>query len=334
MRIAVFDSKRYDRAALTQANAAFGHELVFFEDGLNRDTIPLATGFDAVCPFVNDRVDAETIDGLTRLGVKLITLRSAGYNSVDITAAAQNGIAVMSVPAYSPEAVAEHTFALLLTLVRRTHRAYNRVRDGNFSLDGLVGINLAGRTFGIIGAGKIGLAALRIARGFGCRLLASDPRADEAVLAEVGGEKVDLDTLLQQADIISLHVPLNPKTHHMINAKAIGSMKRGAVLINTSRGGLIDTRALLAALKTGHLGGVGLDVYEHEQGIFFEDLSGSALQDDLLARLTTFPNVVITSHQGFLTEEALANIAQTVLSNASAFEQGAPLVNQVLPPQH
>lgn len=332
MRIAVFDSKRYDRAALTQANALFGHELVFFEAWLNRDTVPLATGFDAVCPFVNDRVDAETIEHLARLGVKLITLRSAGYNSVDIAAAARHGISVMCVPAYSPEAVAEHTFALLLTLVRRTHRAYVRVRDGNFSLDGLVGTNLYGRTFGIVGAGKIGQAALRIARGFGCRLLANDPSLDANQLGDLEVEKVDLPTLLEQSDILSLHVPLTPATYHMINNAALARMKRGAIIVNTSRGGLIDTRALLVALKSGHLGGVGLDVYEHEEGIFFEDLSSAALQDDMLARLTTFPNVVITSHQGFLTEEALANIAQTVLANAAAFEAGAPLINEVLPP--
>ena len=332
MRIAVFDSKRYDRAALTQANARFGHELVFFEAWLNRDTVPLAAGFDAVCPFVNDRVDAETIEALARLGVKLITLRAAGFNSVDVAAAARNGIKVTCVPAYSPEAVAEHTFALLLTLVRRTHRAYMRVRDGNFSLDGLVGTNLSGRTFGIVGAGKIGLAALKIANGFGCRLLVCDPMLDASLLDELNGKKVDLPTLLEQSDILSLHVPLTPATYHMINSAALARMKHGAIIINTSRGGLIDTRALLVALKSGHLGGVGLDVYEHEEGIFFEDLSSAALQDDTLARLTTFPNVVMTSHQGFLTEEALANIAHTVLANAAAFESGNPLENEVLPP--
>lgn len=331
MRIAVFDSKRYDRAALTKANAAYGHRLEFFEDRLNRSTVPLAAGFDAVCPFVNDRVDAATIEELGRLGVKLITLRSAGFNSVDINAAAQHGIKVMRVPAYSPEGVAEHVFALLLTLVRRTHRAYVRVRDGNFSLEGLVGFNLHGRTFGVVGAGKIGIATLRIAKGFGMKLLAYDRTPDNPYVTELGGENVSLEELLARADIVSLHTPLTPETHHMMNADVLFRMKRGAVIINTSRGGLIDTESLLVALKAGQVGGVGLDVYEREEGIFFEDLSYTALQDDLLARLTTFPNVVITSHQGFLTEEALSNIAETVLANATAFEQGQALVNEVLP---
>ncbi len=331
MRIAVFDSKRYDRAALTKANTEFGHKLEFFEDRLNRSTVPLAAGFDAVCPFVNDRVDAATIEELARLGVKLITLRSAGFNSVDINAAAQHGIKVMRVPAYSPEGVAEHVFALLLTLVRRTHRAYVRVRDGNFSLEGLVGFNLHGRTFGVVGAGKIGIATLRIARGFGMKLLAYDRTPDNPYVTELGGENVSLEELLERADIVSLHTPLAAETHHMINADVLFRMKRGSVIINTSRGGLIDTESLLVALKAGQIGGVGLDVYEREEGIFFEDLSYTALQDDLLARLTTFPNVVITSHQGFLTEEALTNIAETVLANATTFEQGAPLVNEVLP---
>lgn len=331
MRIAIFDSKRYDRAALNQANKDFSHKLEFFEDRLNRSTVPLAAGFDAVCPFVNDRVDAATIEELARLGVKLITLRSAGFNSVDVNAAAKHGLKVMRVPAYSPEGVAEHVFALLLTLVRRTHRAYTRVRDGNFSLDGLVGFNLHGRTFGVVGAGKIGIATLRIAKGFGMKLIAYDRTPNNPYVTELGGENVSLEELMARADIISLHTPLTPETHHMINAEALFSMKRGAVIINTSRGGLIDTEALLVALKSGQVGGVGLDVYEREEGVFFEDLSYAALQDDLLARLTTFPNVVITSHQGFLTEEALANIAHTVLANATAFERGEALDNEVLP---
>lgn len=331
MRIAVFDTKRYDRAALTKANAGFNHKLEFFEDRLNRSTVPLAAGFDAVCPFVNDRVDAATIEELARVGVKLITLRSAGFNSVDITAAAEHGVKVMRVPAYSPEGVAEHVFALLLTLVRRTHRAYTRVRDGNFSLEGLVGFNLHGKTFGVVGAGKIGISTLRIAQGFGMKLIAYDRTPNNPYVTELGGENVSFDELLQRADIISLHTPLALDTHHLFNADVLFRMKRGAVIVNTSRGGLIDTEALLVALKSGQLGGVGLDVYEHEEGVFFEDLSYAALQDDLLARLTTFPNVIITSHQGFLTDEALSNIAQTVLANASTFERGEELVNEVLP---
>ncbi|GLS04167.1 lactate dehydrogenase [Chitiniphilus shinanonensis] len=330
MRIAVFDSKRYDRIALNDANHA-GHELEFFDDRLNKSTVPLAAGFDVVCPFVNDRVDEATLTELKRLGVGHVALRSAGYNGVDIAAAARLGIVVTRVPAYSPEAVAEHVFALLLTLVRKTHRAFNRVRDANFSLDGLVGFNLHGRTFGVVGAGKIGRAALDIANGFGMKLLAYDRTPDPALEQAVGCRFVPLPELLAQADIVSLHAPLFPETRHMISAESLATMKRGAVIINTSRGGLIDSSALLDALKSGQVGGVGLDVYEYEEGVFFEDLSGSAVQDDVLARLTTFPNVVITSHQGFLTDEALAAIAETVMQNVADFAAGKPLVNAVLP---
>ncbi|UXY15174.1 2-hydroxyacid dehydrogenase [Chitiniphilus purpureus] len=330
MRIAVFDSKRYDRNALNAANHA-GYTFEFFDDRLNRSTVPLAAGFDAVCPFVNDRVDAATLGELHRLGVRHVALRCAGFNGVDITAAAQLGIAVTRVPAYSPEAVAEHVFALLLTLSRKTHRAYNRVREANFSLDGLVGFNLNGRTFGVVGAGKIGRAAIKIANGFGMRVLAYDRAPDPQEEALLGCRFVPLPELLASADIVSLHAPLFPETRHMINAASLATMKPGAVIINTSRGGLIDSSALLDALKNGRLGGVGLDVYEYEEGVFFEDLSGSAVQDDVLARLTTFPNVVITSHQGFLTDEALANIAQTVMRNLADFAAGRPLLNAVTP---
>ncbi|KAF0814593.1 D-lactate dehydrogenase [Andreprevotia sp. IGB-42] len=329
MRIAIFDSKPYDHLSLERANARHGHELVFFEDRLNRQTVPLAAGFDVVCPFVNDRVDAATIAELARLGVRHVALRCAGFNGVDIVAAKQHGVAVTRVPAYSPEAVAEHVFALLLTLVRKTHRAYNRVRDGNFSLDGLVGFNLHGRTFGVVGAGKIGLATLRVARGFGMRLIANDRTPDLAMGAALGCEFMPLEQLLAESDIISLHAPLFDETRYMINAASINSMKHGAVIINTSRGGLINSADLIDALKDGKLGGVGLDVYEYEEGVFFENLSGTALQDDMLARLTTFPNVVITSHQGFLTDEALSNIAETVMGNVAAFAAGLPLANAV-----
>ncbi|XZG70170.1 2-hydroxyacid dehydrogenase [Chitinibacteraceae bacterium HSL-7] len=330
MRIAVFDSKRYDQDVLNAANHA-GYELAFFEDRLNRSTVPLAAGFDVVCPFVNDRVDAETLDQLKLLGVRHVALRCAGFNGVDIAHAHALGITVTRVPAYSPEAVAEHVFALLLTLTRKTHRAYNRVRDGNFSLDGLVGFNLSGRSFGVVGAGKIGRAAMAIARGFGMRVLAYDRSPDSSVAAELGCTFVPLEQLFREADIISLHAPLFPETRHMINTATLSSMRRGTVLINTSRGGLIDSAALLEALKTGQIGGVGLDVYEHEEGVFFEDLSGSALQDDVLARLTTFPNVVITSHQGFLTDEALTNIADTVMRNVAEVAAGHSPANSVQP---
>ncbi|QZA77947.1 2-hydroxyacid dehydrogenase [Deefgea tanakiae] len=327
MRIAVFDSKQYDRTALTAANQQHQHDLVFFDDRLNIKTVPLAEGFDVVCPFVNDKLDAPTMAKLAKLGVQLVTLRCAGYNGVDLDAAKLHGITVTRVPAYSPEAVAEHVFALLLTLIRKTHRAFNRVRDGNFTLDGLEGFNLHGRTFGVVGAGKIGLATARIARGFGCKVLAFDPYPPAT--CDVGCEFVTLDELFAQADVISLHSPLFPTTHHMINAHTLAKMKEGVVLINTSRGGLINTLALIKSLKSGHVGGVGLDVYEHEEGVFFEDLSDSMLKDDVLARLTTFPNVVITSHQGFLTTEALNNIAASVLESVAQFAQKLPLSNEV-----
>ncbi|NHQ87263.1 2-hydroxyacid dehydrogenase [Iodobacter sp. HSC-16F04] len=329
MRIAVFDSKRYDRATLSQANEHHGHELVFFEDRLNIQTAALASGFEVVCPFVNDRVDAPTLTQLAKLGVQLVALRCAGFNGVDLAAAAKHGISVTRVPAYSPEAVAEHVFALLLTLTRKTHRAYNRIREGNFSLDGLVGFNLHGRTFGVVGAGKIGAATIAIARGFGCKVLAFDRSPSPERAETLGCTFVSLPELLAQSDIISLHTPLTNETKHMINAETLAGMKPGAVIINTSRGGLIDSSALLDALKSGQAGGVGLDVYEYEEGVFFEDLSGSALEDDVLARLTTFPNVMITSHQGFLTAEALENIADTVLCEVSAFARGEPLINPV-----
>lgn len=327
MRVAVFDSKRYDRTTLELINQQFGHELVFFEERLGTHTAPLAEDFDVVCPFVNDKLDHKTICRLAKLGVKLIALRCAGFNGVDLAAAAEFGIPVTRVPAYSPEAVAEHVFALLLTLSRKTHRAYNRVREGNFLLEGLEGFNIHGKTFGIIGAGKIGLATARLAQGFGCKVLAYDPYPPAE--CDVKCQFVPLDELIAQCDIISLHTPLLASTHHLINAASLAKMKAGVIIVNTSRGALIDTRAALSALKSGQIGGLGLDVYEHEEGVFFEDLSDSVLKDDMLARLITFPNVLITSHQGYLTDEALRNIATTTLQNISDFAAGLPLVNEV-----
>jgi D-lactate dehydrogenase len=325
MRVAVFDTHRHDRTALEQANEAHGHELTFFEPRLTSQTVSVAKGFDVACSFVNDHLDRDALTALVALGVRLIALRSAGYNHVDLEAAAQLGISVVRVPEYSPHAVAEHAVALVLALDRKIHRAHARVREGNFSLDGLLGFDLYGKTVGLIGTGRIGAAAARIFDGFGCRVLAYDVRPQP----ELDVEYVSLDVLYQQADIISLHVPLTPATHHMIDARSLGRMKRGIMLINTSRGALIDTAALIAALKRGHIGSAGLDVYEEEEGIFFEDLSNKVLQDDVLARLLTFPNVVITSHQGFFTREALAAIAATTLANITAFERGEPLVNEV-----
>jgi D-lactate dehydrogenase len=263
--------------------------------------------------------------------VRLIALRSAGFNHVDLDAATRLGFAVVRVPEYSPYAVAEHAVALILTLNRKTHRAYNRVREANFSLDGLVGFDLHGKTVGVIGTGRIGAVMLRIMHGFGCRLVAHDVREDAAIAKEMPVRYVALQELLGESDIISLHVPLTPDTRHLIDAAALSRMKPGVILINTGRGALIDSQALVAALKRGHVGGAGLDVYEEEERIFFNDLSDQVLQDDVLARLLTFPNTLITSHQGFLTHEALANIAETTLASVRAFERGEPLLNAVRP---
>ncbi|MGC3965432.1 MAG: 2-hydroxyacid dehydrogenase [Rhodocyclaceae bacterium] len=330
MRIAVFDTHPYDEQALTAANASFGHELVFFEERLHDKTVELAKGFDVVCPFVNCRLPAEVMHRLAELGVGLVALRAAGFNGIDIAAAQHEGVKVARVPAYSPEAVAEHTFALILTLVRKTHRAYNRVREQNFSLDGLEGFTLHGKTFGSLGAGRIGQCSMRIAKGLGMKLLAYDPYENPKIAEEVGFQYASLNDVLAQADVISLHLPLTDQSHHIISRDSLARTKRGVVIANTSRGGLIDTVALIDALKSGQVGGVGLDVYEMEEGVFFHDLSDRPLQDDLLARLMIFPNALITSHQGFLTREALHAIAQTTLGNVTAFERKEPLANEVI----
>ena len=330
MRVAVFDTHSYDRQALEAANARFGHEITFLEPRLTRATAPLAEGFPAVCAFVNDRLDAGTLVLLHAGGTRLIALRSAGYNHVDLEEAARLGMRVARVPEYSPYAVAEHAMALVLALNRHVHRAYNRVRENNFSLDGLVGFDLHGKTFGIVGTGRIGAALARIAHGFGCRVLAVDVRPNPELQSWLPVRYVELDELCREADILSLHVPLTPQTHHLIDAAALARMKRGVVLINTGRGALVDSRALIQALKTGHVGAAGLDVYEEEENVFFRNLSEQVLQDDVLARLLTFPNVLVTSHQAFLTHEALANIAETTLGNVTAFERGEALVHEVV----
>ncbi|MGE0158670.1 MAG: 2-hydroxyacid dehydrogenase [Gemmatimonadales bacterium] len=329
MRIAMFDTHRYERESFERANAPFGHAITYFEARLGRDTAALAQGHEAVCSFVNDRVDEATVEGLRRSGVRLIALRSAGYNHVDLAAAAKAGIPVVRVPEYSPYAVAEHATALVLALNRKVHRSYARVREWNFSLEGLVGFDLHGKTVGVVGTGKIGLVAARIFRGFGCMVLAYDVRPDARAASEIGIEYVTLPELYRRSDIVTLHVPLTPDTHHMVDAAALAAMKPGGMLINTGRGALIDSKALLRALKSGHLGAAGLDVYEEEEGVFFEDLSNRVLQDDVLARLLTFPNVLITSHQAFLTREALSSIATTTLESVRSFERGEPLGNEV-----
>lgn len=333
MRIAFFDSRSYDREAFLAANNG-AHELVFFEPRLSAITARMAEGFPAVCPFVNDSADAEALACLHAGGTRLLALRSAGFNHVDLTAAGALGLRVVRVPEYSPYAVAELAVALILSLNRKIHRAYQRVRDANFSLEGLVGFDLHGKTFGVVGTGKIGAVAARIMHGFGCRILAYDVQPNEELLAAKGLRYVELDELFAESDVISLHVPLLPSTRHLIDARALALMKPSVMLINTGRGALLDTRALIEALKQRRVGAAGLDVYEEEEGVFFQDLSDQVLHDDVLARLLTFPNVLITSHQGFLTREALANIASTTLSSVTAFERGEPLAHEVRAPHH
>ncbi len=329
MKIAFFSSHGFERTAFEEANRTGGHVVSFLEARLTEQTAALARGHEAVCAFVGDVLSSGVLRLLKDAGVRAVLLRSAGFNHVDLPAAAELGLVVLRVPAYSPHAIAEHAFALLLALVRRIPRAHARVHDGNFSLDGLVGFDLHGKTFGVVGTGKIGANAARIARGFGCRVLAHDLAQDDALRRELSLEYVGLDRLLAESDVVSLHAPLTATTRHLIDRAALAKMRPGAILVNTSRGGLLDTAALVEALKSGQLGGAALDVYEGEDGIFFRDLSGSVLQDDLLVRLLALPNVVVTAHQAFLTREALGNIAETTLLNATAVERGEPLLNQV-----
>lgn len=316
MRIAVFSTKPYDRRGLEAAGPA--HQFRWIEARLEAETAPLARGCEAACLFVNDQADAAAIAALADAGVKLLALRCAGFNQIDLDAAKRHGIAVGRVPAYSPEAVAEHAVALILTLNRKTHRAFNRVREGNFALDGLLGFDLHGKTVGVIGTGQIGLAFCRIMRGFGCEVIAHDPKPSAAGQA-LNLRYLPLAEVLAAADIVSLHCPLVPATRHLIDADALARIKPGAMLVNTSRGAILDTAAVIGALKSGRLGHLALDVYEEEQDLFFEDLSGSVIADDVFARLLTFPNVLITGHQGFFTAEAMGAIAATTIANVEAF---------------
>jgi D-lactate dehydrogenase len=337
MRVAVFNTKKYDREFLDAANGD-GDDSVnlhYLDPRLDAQTAPLAAGCDAVCAFVNDRLDAPTLAELHRHGVRLAAMRCAGFNNVDIKAAARLGIEVARVPAYSPYAVAEHAVGLMLMLNRRLHRSHTRVRERNLSLDGLLGFDMHGKTVGLIGTGKIGECTARILAGFGCRLLAYDIAQNPAV-SELGATYVSLEALFAGSDIISLHCPLTPQTHHLIDADAITKMRDGAMLINTSRGALIDTRALIAGLKQRRVGYVGLDVYEEEADIFFEDLSDEVIEDDVFARLLTFPNVVVTGHQAFFTREALTRIAATTIANLISFRETgrAPEENRVVQKLH
>lgn len=328
-QIAVFDAHRFERGPLQEALRE-SYELVFFDPRLTRETAPLAKGFEVVCSFANDHIDAEALKILHAGGVRMIALRSAGFNHVDLEEAERLGIRVTRVPAYSPYAVAEHAVCLILALNRKIHHAYARVRELNFSLDGLVGFDLHGKTVGVIGTGKIGTVFCQIMRGFGCRVLAYDSMPS---VSDTIATYVSLPELYQQSDIISLHVPLTPQTRHLIDAAALAQMKKGVMLINTGRGALINTIELIAALKKGHLGAAGLDVYEEEEQVFFQDLSERILMDDTLARLLTFPNVLITSHQAFLTREALKNIAETTVANIHEYlndsKSGQPLKNEI-----
>lgn len=331
MRVAVFSTKPYDEASLTAANAD-EHDLVFLEARLTPATAALASGAKAVCAFVNDVLDAAVLGRLADAGVRLVALRSAGFNHVDLGSAADLGLTVARVPAYSPHAVAEHAAALVLTLDRKTHRAHARVREGNFSLQGLLGFDLRGKTVGIVGTGAIGTAFARIMHGFGCELLAFDPAPNDECTS-LGVSYVDLADLFRGSAIVSLHCPLSPATHHLVDAEALGRMPPGAMLVNTSRGALVDTAAVIDALKAGRLGSLALDVYEEEADLFFEDLSDRVITDDVFSRLLTFPNVLITGHQAFFTAEALAQIAATTIANITAFERGSGELHVVAPPR-
>ncbi len=327
MRVAVFSTKRYDRDHLQEAVGG-RHQLVFLESRLDAQTAELAHGCEAACLFVNDDGSAAVLDNLAGVGVRFLVLRSTGFNHVDIERADELGIRVARVPRYSPHAVAEHAVALILALDRRIHRAYARVREGNFSLEGLLGFDLHLRTVGIVGTGAIGVAVAQILRGFGCRLLAYDLHPNPACVA-IGVEYVDLDRLFGESDVITLHCPLTPDTHHLIDEGALRSMREGVMIINTSRGGLIDTRAVIEGLKTGRVGHLGLDVYEEEGDLFFEDLSDRVIVDDVFSRLLTFPNVIVTGHQAFFTKNALDQIAATTAANLDSFEDGSSCDNEL-----
>jgi D-lactate dehydrogenase len=328
MRIAVFSTKPYDRQFLDAANAAEGHELQYFEAALGLESVGLAANFEAVCIFVNDVANAGVLEALRAGGTALVALRCTGFNNVDLEAAARLGVKVVRVVDYSPYSVAEHAVALLLAINRKTHRAYNRTRDSNFSLDGLMGFDLHGKTAAVVGTGKIGRVFARIMLGFGCNVIGYDkfPSADFEAL---GARYAASGEIGANADIISLHCPLTPETHHIVNAESLARVKRGALLVNTSRGGLVDTEAAIEALKSGQLGGLALDVYEQEAELFFRDLSSTIVTDDVLQRLLAFPNVIVTGHQAFFTREAITTISETTLRSASEFSRKSPLSNEV-----
>ncbi len=325
-KIAFFSTQQYDRQFFDQLNTE--HHFEYFESRLRPQTANLTKGFDGVCAFVNDRINAETLGLLSSHGVNLVALRCAGFNNVDLKAARQHNVRIMRVPAYSPEAVAEHALALIMTLARKTHKAFNRVREGNFSLVKLTGFNIYRKTVGVIGTGQIGKAFCRIMTGMGARVLAYDKYPSDD-MARLGVEYLSLEDVLANSDIVSLHCPLTPETHHLINKDTLLMMKTGAMLVNTSRGKLVDTSAVIGSLKDEKLGSLAIDVYEEEEKLFFRDLSEQIIRDDLISRLMLFPNVLITAHQGFFTRESLEQIAQTTLANINDFIAGRPSPNEV-----
>lgn len=328
MKIAFFSTKSYDSDYFENYNETYGYQFSFFLSALNKDTAILTKGFEVVCVFVNDKIDEETILQLSENGVKLIALRCAGYNNINLTSAKKNNIKVVRVPAYSPESVAEHSMALILTLNRKTHKAYNRVREGNFSLKNLMGFNLHGKTIGVIGTGKIGAAFCRIIKGFGCKIIAFDVTKSQELI-NLGVEYLAINEVFKRSDILSLHCPLTPDTKHIVNAKSLLLMKEGVMIINTSRGALINTADAISSLSNKKIGYLGIDVYEQEEGLFFEDLSEIIIQDDLILRLNSFPNVLITSHQAYFTKEAMIEITITTLENIKSFENKLELENEV-----
>ncbi|MTA13439.1 MAG: 2-hydroxyacid dehydrogenase, partial [Actinobacteria bacterium] len=331
MRVAMYSSKSYDEASFAAANETGRHEILHLEDRLHPGTAQLARGAAAVCVFVNDTVDALTLEALHDAGVQHVALRCAGFNNVDLEAATRLGIDVVRVPAYSPNAVAEHTIALILGLNRRLHRAYNRVRDGNFSLDGLVGFDLAGKTVGVVGTGRIGALVARLMWHFRCEVIAFDPYENPKV-TELGMRYVSLDEIWERSDIVTLNCPLTAETRHLVSHDVVARLKPGVMLVNTGRGALVDTVAVIDGLKSGRIGSVALDVYEEEAPLFFEDRSSQVLTDDVFARLLTFPNVLVTAHQAFLTNEALSAIAETTLANLDDLAAGRDCPNVVTSP--
>jgi D-lactate dehydrogenase len=328
MRVAIFSAQSYERTLLDELNAGHRHELVYFDTLLGPGTASLAAGFPAVSVIVNDSVTADVLKHLAAGGTKLVATRSTGFNHIDVRAARELGIQVVRVVDYSPNSVAEFAVGLLLALNRKIPRAYNRTREGNFQLDGLMGFDLVGRTVGVIGTGKIGTIFARIMAGFGCKLIGFDQRHSPE-FERLGGRYADAEQLQAEADIVSLHCPLMPQTHHIVNARTLAQAKRGALLINTSRGGLVDTEAAIEALKSGQLGGMAIDVYEQEAGLFFRDLSSTVIADDVIQRLVSFPNVIVTGHQAFFTREALGTILDTTLTSISDFAAGRPLANEI-----